>query len=68
MRGFFPTFILNQNFENRHTKMFTKYFKKKFFLSLDKGLTRNSFILIDKGSECIMLKKYKTVTLGLVKS
>lgn len=68
MRGFFPTFILNQNFENRQTNMFTKYFKKKFFLSLDKGLTRNSFILTDKGSKCIMLKECKTVTLGLVKS
>ena len=58
--------MLNQNFENRQTKMFAKYFKK-FFLSLDKGLTRNAFILMDKGSEHIMLKEYKTVTLGLVK-
>ena len=47
--------------------MFAKYFKK-YFLSLDKGLTRNSFILMDKGSEHIVLKEYKTVKLGLVKT
>lgn len=62
----FSAFKLNQNFERRHVKC-SSNISRKVFISLEKGLARNSFILKCIGSESIILKENKTVTLGQVK-